>query len=320
MKRLIKGVVFTAGLLAIPAAINHWIFKTCAAKNPADRRAGHTYSWRHGDIHYVTAGKGRPLLLLHSLTPGGSLEEWEDVIGSLSRRYRVFAPDLLGFGLSRKPDVTYNAYLYVSLINDFVRDVIGQTAGVAASGHTAAYAVLAADMEPELFNRLLLVSPAGLGAASLPTAGSVWMRWLLQSPVLGTTIYNILTGKPYLLWRLKTLGHAASADMKRLRACVAQSHTLAHYGGVNAKMPVAALMSRFLNVNIEHALPDVRLPIHVVWGDRDDMNPLKNYHVLERLADGASLTVFEGAGSLPHIKYPRKFCRVCMDFFSEGEN
>src|SRR5262245_61691390 len=54
-----------------------------------------------GQIHYVTAGAGRPVLLLHQ-TPR-SWDEYRDVIPILARERRVIAMDTIGYGESYKP-------------------------------------------------------------------------------------------------------------------------------------------------------------------------------------------------------------------------
>jgi 2-hydroxymuconate-semialdehyde hydrolase len=49
--------------------------------------------------HYLTAGDGPPLVLLHSGEFGASAElSWELVFPALAEHYRVIAPDWLGFG------------------------------------------------------------------------------------------------------------------------------------------------------------------------------------------------------------------------------
>ena len=55
-----------------------------------------------GQIHYVTAGAGRPVLLLHQ-TPR-SWDEYREVIPILARERRVIAMDTIGYGESYKPD------------------------------------------------------------------------------------------------------------------------------------------------------------------------------------------------------------------------
>lgn len=53
--------------------------------------------------HYLEAGDGPPLVLLHSGEFGGSAEfSWEYLIPDLAREFRVIAPDWLGFGRTAK--------------------------------------------------------------------------------------------------------------------------------------------------------------------------------------------------------------------------
>ena len=47
-------------------------------------------------IHYVTAGQGDAVVLLHGIPQ--TSHEWRRVIPTLSERYSVIAPDLRGLG------------------------------------------------------------------------------------------------------------------------------------------------------------------------------------------------------------------------------
>jgi len=66
-------------------------------------------AWNHGEaragdirIHYVRAGSGPPLFLLHGWPEFWRI--WRKLIPRLSGRFDVVAPDLRGFGESEKPD------------------------------------------------------------------------------------------------------------------------------------------------------------------------------------------------------------------------
>ena len=52
-------------------------------------------------IHYIEAGTGEPLLLIHTI--GQSFYTWRKVFNRLSEHYRVIAPDLFGHGYSDRP-------------------------------------------------------------------------------------------------------------------------------------------------------------------------------------------------------------------------
>ena len=52
-----------------------------------------------GQLHYLTAGQGEPVVLLHKL--GGRAQEWRRLVPTLATRYQVIAFDLAGHGESR---------------------------------------------------------------------------------------------------------------------------------------------------------------------------------------------------------------------------
>ena len=60
------------------------------------------YPWKYGDMFYEAKGArdAKPLLLVHGFGPGASSYEWRKNMDALSENFRVYAIDLLGFGLS----------------------------------------------------------------------------------------------------------------------------------------------------------------------------------------------------------------------------
>ena len=115
-------------------------------------------------IHYLEAGSGptgQTLVLIHGL--GARSEDWAPLIPSFAHAgFHVYAPDLLGYGRSDKPDVTFSIALEEKTVTDFMHtagiahaDVDGWSMGGWIS------AKLALD-HPELVNRLVLDDSAGL--------------------------------------------------------------------------------------------------------------------------------------------------------------
>jgi pimeloyl-ACP methyl ester carboxylesterase len=78
----------------------------------------HYADTRHGQIHYVEEGAGPAVLLLHQ-TPR-SWDEYRDVIPLLSERFRVIAPDTLGFGSSDSPTQRWSIELFADGVEDLV--------------------------------------------------------------------------------------------------------------------------------------------------------------------------------------------------------
>jgi len=67
----------------------------------------HTAQVNGTRLHYVRAGQGRPVMLLHGWPQ--TWYEWRHVVGRLAGDFTVIAPDLRGFGYSGKPAAGYDA-------------------------------------------------------------------------------------------------------------------------------------------------------------------------------------------------------------------
>jgi pimeloyl-ACP methyl ester carboxylesterase len=120
------------------------------------------------DLFVVEQGpaEGPTLVLLHGF-PGSSFD-WRHVMAALAPRWRVLTCDLLGFGLSAKPDRRYSLFEQADLVEELL----------AARGVTRA-ALLAHDMGDTVAAELLARSNAGDGevdwTACMLTNGSIFV-------------------------------------------------------------------------------------------------------------------------------------------------
>lgn len=124
---------------------------------------GSYWQWQGHSIYYVRAGQSQkerpPLLLIHGF--GASTDHWKKNIARLQQDFEVWAIDLLGFGRSAKPNLSYNGDLWRDQLNDFVERVIDRPvvlAGNSLGGYCALY--LAAS-RPETAAGLILLNCAG---------------------------------------------------------------------------------------------------------------------------------------------------------------
>jgi haloalkane dehalogenase len=69
-------------------------------------------------IHYIEEGKGSPILFLHGVPTWSYL--WRNIIPGLSSSGRCIAPDLIGFGLSDKPEIDYTIFDHIDYIEAFI--------------------------------------------------------------------------------------------------------------------------------------------------------------------------------------------------------
>lgn len=69
-------------------------------------------------MHYVEAGSGDAILLLHGIPT--SCYVWRNIIPHLAPLGRCIAPDLIGFGLSDKPNINYSVKDHIKYITQFI--------------------------------------------------------------------------------------------------------------------------------------------------------------------------------------------------------
>jgi pimeloyl-ACP methyl ester carboxylesterase len=107
-----------------------------------------------GQIHYLTAGEGEPLVLLHQ-TPL-SLDEYRDMIPFLAKSNKVIAMDSPGYGKSYRPKRKYEIKDYAQCVMIFLDSLGVKKANVVGSHTGAAIAVEASVTDPEHFEKIIL--------------------------------------------------------------------------------------------------------------------------------------------------------------------
>src|SRR5215210_2718927 len=125
---------------------------------------------------YLTAGEGAPLVLLHALCE--SALDWRWVLPALAQAYRVYAPDLPGFGDSDKPAADYSPTFFARFVAAFLDALEVERAAVVGNSLGGLVALRLALSEPARVSTLCLVDSAGLGrevnpALVAPAAGGL---------------------------------------------------------------------------------------------------------------------------------------------------
>jgi pimeloyl-ACP methyl ester carboxylesterase len=181
------------------------------------------------------------------------------IIGKLAQRYRVYALDLLGFGLSDHPTINYGASTYVSLYQDFLANVIPQPATLLASGLSCNYCVALAASTPDLCERLIFLSPFTLFEGEIKQH---WLTSLVQLPLVGLVVYAFLTTPMILrplIARRQGLGECQVAESD-FQAVDAAAHQL------GAEHAAIAYISGKLVLDVSCQLGTLQQPTLILWG------------------------------------------------------
>jgi haloalkane dehalogenase len=139
------------------------------------------------DLHYLEAGTGEPVLLLHGWPTSSFL--WRNVMPRMADRCRVIALDLPGFGASAKPlDVSYSFRFHERVLEGFldalgiastglaVHDLGGPVGLYWAVHHSERVSKLA------LLNTIVYPNPSWAVVAFVLACRLPLLRWLLASP------------------------------------------------------------------------------------------------------------------------------------------
>ena len=105
-------------------------------------------------MHYVTAGQGKPLVLLHGWPQ--SWFEWRNQIPALAEKFTVIAPDLRGLGDSDKPDTGYDKKTLASDVYALVKSLGHDKIGLVGHDWGGAVAYNLAYDHPEMVERLFI--------------------------------------------------------------------------------------------------------------------------------------------------------------------
>ena len=265
-------------------------------------------------VRYLESGAGPPLLLLHGL--GHSSTAWRRVIGALSPDRRVIAPDLPGFGGS--PAVAVSATTlygepeyFASLIGRLVElmglapcDAIGHSAGALAL-------LLAAERQPRLFSRIVLVDPAGFSRMpsrplALAAAGfsSLLMR-VTRSRAVRRMLYATAFYDPRMV------------DEETVDELMSRESTPA------AQAFVRQAFQRYYDYctrldAFHDGLRRFTLPTLIVWGRDDRLFNVRDADVARRVLPHARIEVFDRCGHCPQIECPDRFVAAVEEFLKNS--
>ncbi len=276
------------------------------------------FDWRGRRLFYAhrkaRTRKGRPLLLLHSIHTAAWSYEWRSNVDALAEGHDVYALDLLGFGMSDRPQVRYSARLYTRLIDDFARQVIGEPTTLIASSLTAAYVAVLGARDPGQYPSLVLIEPTGLVRRnSAATTGGDVARLVVDAPLMGAAVFNALASRRSIRYWLER----AYVDLDFVTPeLVSIYHRAAHQPG--ARHAPAAYLSGHLNLDVRGAVRRLRQPVLLVWGEQAVETPVEDARGFMALNPAFQLTILDPAGMVPHDEQSAEFNGVVIRFLAEG--
>lgn len=309
MKKHVRNLLLLTTLTTISIyGINKAISISSTMKNLLKTDKGKFFNWRYGNIFYTKQGKGSPLLLIHDLTPASSSYEWEKIAKHLAKHHTVYSLDLLGCGRSDKPNMTYSNYLFVQLITDFIKNVIGTKTDVVTTGDSSSFTLMACNMNPEHFEKIIVINPSDLtDLCKTPNKKKNTLKFIIDLPIIGTMIYNLVFAE-------KNIEKVFSEEYFYKEHLVSTKlvdnyHEAAHLGGGNGKYLLSSIKADYTNINIIHALKKINNSIYLIGSkEMENGEEIINSYLSYNPAIEASYIT--GSKYLPQLEVPEKLLEV----------
>jgi pimeloyl-ACP methyl ester carboxylesterase len=250
--------------------------------------------------HYVEAGEGPVVLLLHGLLH--SNRTWRYTVDDLARRgHRAIAPDLMGMGWSERGEGDYSFRGFAAFVRGFL-EALGIERLHTLVGHSlgGAVALTLVEETPGLSGRLVLVGSAGLPFELPRSLG------LIGSPRL-EPLFHLATSRALLRRVLRITAYkripVTDAVLEGFSPAIQRTGTYLSLVEIARAFPAASR-------ELAQRLPEIAVPTCVVWGELDPLIPLKAGRIIASLIPGARLEVIEGCGHCPQEESPAEFNRL----------
>ncbi len=243
-------------------------------------------------ICYYDIGSGPPLVLVHGL--GGDADQWAFCFGALSASHRVIAVELLGFGRSDKPPISYRIAGFVEVLEQFLQSLGIPRASLL--GHSLGGWIIAtlALQRPELVDKLVLNDSAGLDAGAIRPPVDLHLSTHAHMRVV---LESMFFDKRMVTNELVDLAY--SQHLER-----GDGATIA---SVLETFPVP-------EEKLDGTIAQLKAPTLLLWGEHDLLTPpamAKNFH---RLIAGSRLEVIPECGHFPCLERPAEFAERVVRF------
>jgi pimeloyl-ACP methyl ester carboxylesterase len=264
-------------------------------------------------LHYVRAGSGDPVVLLHGWPQTWYM--WRKVIAPLAERYTVIAPDLRGFGQSSKPIDGYDKKTVAEDIYQLVQHLGFEKVFLVGHdlGGPTAYAYSSA--HPEDVRRLVILDVA-LTIDDAESAEYFKRLFHLSFHAEPDIAVALVSGREriYLTHFYRDCynpGAFSAADIEEYIACFsapgAMRASMAHYGALPTDLEQRKEMAK---VKLE-------MPVLALGGSMSFRKGV--LHSCQRVANDVRGGVIEGCAHWVAEEQPEELTRQLLAFFGEEE-
>jgi pimeloyl-ACP methyl ester carboxylesterase len=279
------------------------------------RLAHHTAALEDVTLHYVIAGSGDPVVLLHGWPQ--TWYEWRCIIPALADRYTVIAPDMRGIGDSSRPVAGYDKRTIANDIYQLVRKLGFEKIFLVGHdwGGPVAYAYACAHPDDVRRLAILDVTIPGEGWENIRQINRRGGIWHLAFHSVRDLPEALVAGRErlYLSWFYRSAAYDPSAiseaDIDEYARCYSAP------GAMRAGFEYYRAIFADVDHNKENAKTKLKMPVLALGGERGfHVLPLRS---MKELAEDVRGGVVERSGHWIAEERPEYLIDQLTTFFAE---
>ena len=280
-----------------------------------------TWDWQGHRIGHTIQGQGQPLVLIHGF--GASIGHWRNNIPALAAAgYQVHAIDLLGFGASDKPPLTYTLELWEALLQDYWREHINRPAVFVGNSIGGLMTLMMLAHSPEMAQAGVLLNCAG-GLNHRPEELNLPLRVVMgtfskvvNSNLLGPLVFNEVRRKFRIRGSLQQVYGNREAITDELVEILYRPSC-----DPGAQKVFASILAAPPGPRPEELLPQIQQPLLVLWGEDDPWTPIKGADIYRELSaadeersPAVTFHAIANTGHCPHDERPEVVNPLILDW------
>lgn len=260
-------------------------------------------------IAYLDQGNGPPVILIHGF--GGSMWQWEYQQAALSSTHRLITLDLLGSGLSDKPDLDYTPAEFVTFLTNFMDAVGIDRASLVGNSMGAGLALGMTLTHPDRVDRLALIGGLPDKVREKLTSPLIRRAIDTQTPVWLIRLGNWLAGRGPTRSVLREIMHDPSLLTP---AVIERSYRNRKQSGFIAPVMAVARSLPLWEDGFAKRLGEVSRPTLILWGAEDRVFPPQVGRDLQSTIAGSTFRLIPEAGHMPQWERPETVNPILRQF------
>ncbi|PSB55432.1 alpha/beta hydrolase [Chamaesiphon polymorphus CCALA 037] len=268
--------------------------------------------WRGWQTRYTyqrcstAASSAPPVLLIHGF--GASIGHWQHNLEFLAAEHTVYGLDLIGWGGSRKPNIEYDIDLWVDQVYDFWQTFIGRPLILVGNSIGSLVALVAAAKHPEMAATLVMVSLPDLSAEQEMIPRSLQplvngVKKVILNPPLLHALFRVVS-RPNVARKWAKIAYANPERVTEELLDLFLTPALEREAPAAFVRIMQGMTSSKFSPNIRKLLPQMQIPMLLLWGSDDRMIPPGTAAILLKLNPLLELINLEAAGHCAHDEIP----------------